>query len=175
MLDAQSDPAAFGPIFDAYVGPIYRFCLLRLRNREQAEDVASQTFLKALDSIDSYRGGSVRAWLFAIARSTVIDLQRRQTTEHVNARRSLTGESDVSPEDALLVAEDVRWLHSSLDELTDAQREVVELRLMGLTGIEIAEATGRSHGSMRALQFRAMARLKKMHESTSKKKETRHE
>ena len=165
MVEARDDPAAFGPIFDAHVNAIYRFCLLRLWNHEQAEDAASQTFLKALASLDSYRGGSVPAWLFAIARTTVIDIQRRLQVEKTAVRRGRTEEAVESPETALIAAEDTRWLQAALKQLTDAQRQVVELRIAGLSGVEIAAATGRSPGSVRALQFRAMSELRRLHEA----------
>lgn len=154
---AQRDPAAFAPLYRRYVGPIYGFCYQRLGTRELAEDATSQTFVKALAALPGYRSSSFRAWLYAIARNVVTDLHRER--------------SNVPLDDAIPVASDdletsvlrrtseldVRRL---LERLTPEQREVVELRLAGLKGPEIAEALGRSHGAVRALQYRAWQQLR---------------
>jgi len=175
MEAARDDPEQLAPIFDHYIEPVYRYCLMRLWNREQAEDAASQTFVKALAALGSYRGGSVPAWIFAIARSTVIDIQRRQLIEKVHLTAVQTNASLASPESDLLANEDVRWLYGALERLTDAQRQVVALRLAGLSGAEIAASTGRSHGGVRALQFRAIAELKKIHEQEALGRQVRDE
>jgi RNA polymerase sigma-70 factor, ECF subfamily len=167
MEAARKDASQFAPIFDRYIEPVYRFCLLRLWNREQAEDAASQTFVKALSALDEYRGGSVPAWIFAIARTTIIDIQRRRLIEETRATAVDANTSPPSPETTLLADEDVRWLYSALDCLTDSQRQVVTLRLAGLTSVEIAASTGRTPGGVRALQFRAVAELKRLHEQES--------
>lgn len=163
LMAARDDPARFTLIFDRYIEPVYRFCLLRLGSREQAEDAASQTFLKALAQLDGYRGGSVRGWLFAIARTTVVDLQRRSALESRHHMRADPADASISPEARFIAQEEVRWLYAALDALTADQREVVALRLAGLGAIEIAEATGRTPGSVRALQFRAVREMKRLH------------
>lgn len=162
---ARHDPSAFAPIFDAYIDAVVRFCRLRLRSREQAEDAASQIFLKALSNVDSYNGGSVPAWLFAIARTTVIDLQRRRQLQTTRSAIAVGDDQTPSPESVYLANDDIEWLHGVLDQLTDSQRLVIQLRLAGLTGVEIAEVAGRSAGSVRALQFRAVAELRRLYES----------
>ncbi len=163
MQAARADPDQFAPIFERYVGPLYRYCAVRLWSREQAEDATSQTFVKALAALDSYRGGSVPAWLFAIARTTVIDIQRRRQRELTEYAPSVPVEIAPSPEAALMAAEDARWLHAALTTLTADQQEVLTLRLAGLNAVEIAAATGRTPGAVRALQFRAVAELKRRH------------
>ncbi len=168
MEAARENPAQFAPIFDRYIEPVFRFCLLRLWHREQAEDAASQTFVKALSALDDYRGGSVPAWIFAIARTTIIDFQRRRLIEKTRIPTVDAHASHPSPEATLLTDEDVRWLYGALDSLTDSQRQIVALRLAGLNGVEIAAATGRTPGSVRALQFRAIAELKRIYEQESR-------
>jgi RNA polymerase sigma-70 factor (ECF subfamily) len=153
---AQRDPAAFAPLYRRYVGPIYAFCFQRLGTRELAEDATSQIFVQALAALPGYRAGTFRAWLYAIARNVVADLHRARPTVQLIEPDAASH----SPDDDLLLREDEIDLRELLDRLTPEQREVVELRLAGLTGPEIAKALGRSHGAVRALQFRAYQQLR---------------
>lgn len=163
---ARDDPQAFGELYDRYLDPIHRYCLRRLGDRAAAEDVTSQVFLQALAALTRYRpdgnGGTVRSWLFAIAHNAVADQGRHR------ARRPTTPIDDAltiadpgpGPEDEAIRVQTRRELTDALAHLTDDQRAVITLRLAGLTGPEIARAVGRSHGSVRLSQFRALARLR---------------
>lgn len=154
---AQHDPVAFAPLYRRYVRSIYAFCYQRLGTRELAEDATSQTFVKALAALPGYRAGSFRAWLYAIARHVVIDLQRDRSVLPLDDAPPIAGD-DIETEVLRRASDlDVRRL---LERLTPEQREVVELRLSGLNGPEIAEALDRTPGSVRALQFRAYQQLR---------------
>lgn len=156
---AQRDPAAFEALYDRYLDAIYAYCYRRLGTRELAEDATSQVFLKALAALPKFRADSFRAWLYTIAHNVVMDVHR--------ARPALPLIDDASL-DALVDDGQIEWRTSELDvrqllaRLTPDQRDVVELRLSGMTGPEIAETLGRSHGSVRALQFRAYQQLRAM-------------
>lgn len=151
---AQREPAAFAPLYRSYVGPIYAFCYQRLASRELAEDATSQVFVQALAALPGYRAGTFRAWLYAIARNVVTDLHRARSTVPLLESDAASAVVDFSARDEALD------LHRLLARLTPEQREVVELRLAGLSGPEIAEALGRTPGSVRALQFRAYQHLR---------------
>jgi RNA polymerase sigma-70 factor (ECF subfamily) len=156
---ARHNPAAFAPLYRHYVRPIYAFCHQRLGDRELAEDATSQGFVNALAALPRYQTGSFRAWLCAIARNVVADMRRR----HPNAQLAEGWElADARrlPEDELLVADSERSVAQLLSHLTPDQREIVELRLAGLNGAEIANVLGRSHGAIRAIQFRAYQKLR---------------
>lgn len=156
---AQRDPADFAPLYRRYVRSIYAFCYQRLGTRELAEDATSQTFVKALAALPGYRAQSFRAWLYAIARNVVTDLHRDRPVLPLDDAPSVAG-GDLEAEVLQRASElDVRRL---LDRLTLEQRDVVELRLSGLKGPEIAEALGRSPGAVRALQYRAYQQLRTM-------------
>jgi RNA polymerase sigma-70 factor (ECF subfamily) len=159
VLQAQSDPAAFAPLYRRYVTPIFAFCYQRLGARELAEDATSQTFVKALAALPAYRSSSFRGWLYAIARNVVTDQYRARPVVPLGDAPAPAGD-DVEAEIARRTSElDVRQL---LERLTPEQREVVELRLSGLKGPEIAEALGRTPGAVRALQFRAFQHLRQL-------------
>ncbi len=74
---ALQEPGAFAGLYDRYLKPVYRYFFLRLGNRPEAEDLTSQVFLAALESLPGYRRGSpFRAWLFGIARRKLADYYR---------------------------------------------------------------------------------------------------
>jgi RNA polymerase sigma-70 factor (ECF subfamily) len=158
---ARADRQAFAPLYARYLDPVYRYCFRRLGSRESAEDATSQVFFNALNWLDSYRNErSFGAWLFAIARNVVADVhRRRRPTEPLEAAPQPV-DPDPLPEEAALVAEASRSVRTLLTQLPADQRSVVELRLAGLTGPEIARALDRSLGSVKMLQLRAVSRLR---------------
>src|SRR5262245_44692312 len=76
---AQTDLIRFAPLYERYAPRIYAYCLRRLDNRDEAEDLTSQIFTQAMKALEGYRGGSAAAWLFRIAHNTVVS--------HFRARR----------------------------------------------------------------------------------------
>ena len=157
---ARRDPNAFGPLYAVYFDPIYRYCYLRLHHRELAADATSQTFLKALTGIGGFRSGSFKSWLYAIARNVTIDMQRASRPQVELERAELVHDPAPTPEEFALVRDEQNRLWRALDHLSEEQREVLELRLAGLTGQEIASATRRSLSATKSLQFRALSRLR---------------
>jgi RNA polymerase sigma-70 factor (ECF subfamily) len=157
---ARRDPSAFAPLYAMYFDPIYRYCYLRLHHRELAADAASQTFLKALAGIGGFRSGSFKSWLYAIARNVTIDMLRAARPQVDLTNAELVHDNAPTPEEHALRADEHDRLWAALQHLTDEQREVLELRLAGLTGKEIAEATRRSLTATKSIQFRALSRLR---------------
>ena len=159
VLAAQSDPAAFAALYLRYVDLVYRFCYRRLGERTAAEDATSRIFERALRALPKYRAGSFRSWLFTIARNTITDLYRAERPDRKAYRIPETWDmrdERPGPEQLSTDADEARWIRGLLDHLSDDQRQVIEFRLAGLTDIEIATVLGRSRGSVRTLQFRAI-------------------
>jgi RNA polymerase sigma-70 factor (ECF subfamily) len=159
---ARYDRDAFGLLYDRHVEAVYRYCYGRLRSREAAEDATSVIFTKALAALPSHHGQSFRSWLFAIAHNTLADGHR---TFHGD--RPLTDAVEVEDpgpplDDLAAASERRRSVARALTSLSEEQRRVVELRLAGLTGPEIARLLGRSHDSVRTTQRRALARLREI-------------
>lgn len=157
---AKRDPNAFAPLYAMYFDPIYRYCYLRLHHRELAADATSQTFLKALSGIGGFRSGSFKSWLYAIARNVTIDMLRASRPQVDLTHAELVHDHAPTPEEHALRTDDQDRLWRALALLTDEQREVLELRLAGLTGKEIADATHRSLSATKSIQFRALSRLR---------------
>ena len=161
---AQRDPRAFAPLYLRYVDLVYRYCDRRLGSREAAEDATSLVFAKALAALPRYRtnGPSFRSWLFAIAHNVVVDAQRAtHSTQPIDSIGDRPAQ-EPGPETALLAAED-RWtIDRLLAQTAPDQRRVLELRLAGLTTAEIAAALNRTPGAVRAMQFRAVGRLREL-------------
>lgn len=173
---AQEDAEAFGALYDRYVEAVFGYCILRLGGREAAEDATSVIFAKALAGLPRFRGPSFRAWLFGIAHHVVVDVYR-------GARRDLSldaaqevDDPAASPEDVALAGETTQALTAALVHLTPDQRQVIELRLTGLTTAEIGAALGRSQGAVTVAQHRAIRRLRQLlaHDQSAAWQEVRH-
>lgn len=147
------EAAAWGELFEQEYPLVYRTVLSRTGNPAAAEDVASQVFVEAIEGIGRFqdRGRPVGAWLMVIARHRVADWFRRQQRERGTAIEPQTD----GPEAGLTVALE------ALQVLTPEQREVVHLRFVeGFPLEDVALRTGRSVGAVKALQHRAITRLR---------------
>src|SRR5689334_6719028 len=165
VAEAQrGNPEAFGRIFDEYAGPIYRFIASRVNRPSDAEDLTQHVFVKALEALPRYeaRGVPFGGWLFRLARNAVID--------HVRTRRehseldAVAGRAhgDAGPDEIAVVRQELDAVGSALAMLTDEQREAISLRFFaGLSAREAAEAMGKQEGTVRGLQFRAIAALRR--------------
>lgn len=160
VAHALADRRAFAPLYTHYLDPIYRYCYRRLDTREAAEDATSQIFTKALAALPAYRGDGFRGWLFAIARNVVMDAYRRPCSTLPLDSVSEPVDRSPSPESLAVTTDERAALRALLAALPEDQRSVIELRLAGLTGAEIAVALGRGTGAIKMLQFRAMTRLR---------------
>jgi len=156
---AKRDPAAFAPLYQEYLGPVYRYCYRRLGSREAAEDATSLVFERALRALPTFRGASFRAWLFTIAHNTVTDAYRRRGANPPLAEALEIVDQAPRPEHLALLADEQRLLVTALALLPADQRHVIELRLSGIPSVDVAEILDRSPQAVRALQLRATRRL----------------
>ena len=166
----SGDPDAFAALYDFYVEQIYRFVLFRVGDEQTAEDLTSQVFLKAWDNLSSYqiRGLLFRAWLFRIARNSVIDYYRtyKETTP-------LEPSALTKPDPAAEVGDQVEQqlqaeeLRLALQQLTKDQQQVLTLRFIeGLSTEEVANVMGKRQGAIRALQMRGLQALAEIIETS---------
>jgi RNA polymerase sigma-70 factor (ECF subfamily) len=165
VADAQGgDTWAFGMIFDHYHEPVYRFIASRVHRPSDAEDLTQHVFVKALEALPRYeaRGVPFGGWLFRLARNAVIDHVR---TRHEHAELGAVigwAHGDSGPDEIAVVRQELDAVGSALESLTDEQREAIALRFFaGLSAREAAEAMGKQEGTVRGLQFRAIAALRR--------------
>ena len=160
----DGDPEAFGQIFDQFHEPVYRFIVSRVRRPSDAEDLTQLVFVKALEALPRYeaRGVPFGGWLFRLARNAVIDhVRTRRDHLELDAIAERPG-SERGPDDAATIREELDAVARALADLTDEQRETIELRFFaGLSAREAAEAMGKQEGTIRGLQFRAIAALRR--------------
>ena len=165
VAEAQrGNTAAFGRIFDEFAGPIYRFIASRVNRPSDAEDLTQLVFVKALEALPRYeaRGIPFGGWLFRLARNAIID-QSRTRRDHLSLVTAVTrATEEAGPEAMATLRDDLDRVARALADLTDDQREVIELRFFaGLSVYEVAAAMGRQEGTVRGLQFRAIAALRR--------------
>jgi len=165
VAEAQAgDSWAFGMIFDQYHEPIHRYIASRVHRPSDAEDLTQHVFVKALEALPRYesRGIPFGGWLFRLARNAVIDHVR---TRHDHAELdSIIGWShgDAGPDEIAVVRQELDAVGAALAGLTEDQREAIALRFFaGLSAREAAEAMGKQEGTVRGLQFRAIAALRR--------------
>jgi RNA polymerase sigma-70 factor (ECF subfamily) len=169
---AQSgDTEAFGLIYDKYVGTVFRFIYFRVGNRQLAEDLTSDTFLRALKRIGSvtWQGRDLGAWLVTIARNLVADhfksgRYRLEVTsgDVLDADREDRG-PEGSPESAVLDHITNVTLLTAVKQLNPEQQECIVLRfLQGFSVAETAEAMKKNEGAIKALQYRAVRALNRL-------------
>ena len=158
------DPEAFGALFDHYHGPVYRYIVARVGRPSDAEDLAQLVFVKALEALPRYevRGVPFGGWLFRLARNVVIDHTR---TRREHAPLDLVVEvssGEDGPDELAVIRQEMDSVATALRRLTPDQREAIELRFFaGLSAKEAAEAMGRQEGTVRGLQFRGIAALRR--------------
>lgn len=158
VVRAQEDRAVFAELYRRYLPRVHAYCLSRLRTREQAEDATSQIFLRALAALPTHRPDlSFRAWLFTIAHHIVIDCYRARTELPFGAIGIDRIDALPLPEDTVVARDQTARL---LAVLSEDQRHIMELRLAGLTGVEIATVLGRSLSAVKMAQLRALERMR---------------
>jgi RNA polymerase sigma-70 factor (ECF subfamily) len=160
----SGDSWAFGRLFDHFHEPIYRYIASRVQRPSDAEDLTQLVFVKALEALPRYeaRGIPFGGWLFRLARNAVIDFAR---TRHEHSELETIVEragSEAGPDQIAVTREDIDAVGAALASLTDEQRDAIALRFFaGLSAREAAEAMGKQEGTVRGLQFRAIAALRR--------------
>ena len=160
----DKDPEAWDILYSTHYRAIYRYAYLRVSNVHTAEDLAADVFLQTVRSIGRYRyrGIAFRAWLYRITHNL--------TADHCRRARTRPGPESLREEPVIGAVRDIAgqvaaWsdLRTAVRELTEQQQQVVLLRFVeGLSLAEVAEATGKSQGAIKAMQHRAVVRLRKL-------------
>jgi RNA polymerase sigma-70 factor (ECF subfamily) len=163
----EGDERAFTGLYDAFAPRILKFLCFRVGDPDLAEDLLQRVFLKMIEELPRYqeRGIPFGAWLFRVARNAAIDAHRTSRPHlplAVLARRPSEYGDPEPVVEAMMERDEIReWIAC----LPEAQRNVLECRFFGdLSPRETARVLGRSEGSVKVLQHRAIAALRQRFE-----------
>jgi len=160
----DGDREAFGELYRVYRDRVFRYIYYRVSTRALAEDLTSETFIRALRHITtfSWQGCDFVAWLFTISRNLVADYFKssRHRMEVSTGEMLDSDEVEASPEESVLEHLSNEALLNAVHRLTDGQRECIKLRFLEqLTVAETARVMDLSEGAVKTLQYRAVRTL----------------
>ncbi len=161
----EGDSSAFGSLYDHYQPAIYRFVVIKVGSREEAEDITHHVFLSAWVKIRAYkhRGHPFSSWLYQIARNMVID--------HYRSKKNDISLDKIDPESSIIPAVaqfdlsmklQLEKVHGAIKELKPDYQDVIILRFIeDLPLKETAAILKKSEGAIKLAQHRAIRELKK--------------
>lgn len=156
---AQNNPELFGELYRRYSAEIERFVRSKVSDPILAEDITSKVFAKALQALPRYKDGAFRAWLYRIARNTIIDEYRRKRPTAVIDDLPIHDKAPL-PDEIAVSRDAADRLHAALDHLKPREREIVRLRLHGLAIAEIANRMDMTENAVKSAQRRAFITLR---------------
>jgi RNA polymerase sigma-70 factor (ECF subfamily) len=153
----------FQTFYQENLGLIYRYVYSKVGNREEAEDLTSQIFIKAVRSVDTERGPqSIQKWLFQVARTTIADYWRTHYRVSVNSLDELLEagwEGPAEEESTVVSSSPLERVQRILQALPEHYREVLNCRfLLNLSIKDTALRMGLTEANVKVLQFRALKR-----------------
>ncbi|MGB2807100.1 MAG: sigma-70 family RNA polymerase sigma factor [Sedimentisphaerales bacterium] len=164
IAETRNNPAAFVRLYRRHYDAIFRYCVHRLFDRQTAEDITAEVFLKVVENLGRFRGNErqFRNWLYKVASNAVNDNLRRTARrdsllkgarEQANSQVANCGES----------AEKLALLREAVLSLKPRYQTIIALRFFeNLKLTEIAEVLGSSPGTVRSQLARALAKLRKV-------------
>ncbi len=158
----EGDNDAFGRLYEQYFDAVYRYAAFRLP-RESAEDVVADVFVKVWEKLHTYKvhsGVPFAAWLFRIARHTVIDVYRTQRSFDEVPETLADHDALNRTEHRTERHEMLRTVRAAVDQLPGRYREILLLSFMaGLPHSEVARVLRLTEGAVRILKMRALRKL----------------
>ncbi len=166
VLSKRGNQDAFAKLYDIFVDPIYRYVYYRV-SAGDAEDIVETVFLRVWENIRQYKSQkrSFSAWIFRIAHNLIVDHYRSAKDRvfeelHPQIPDQSRQHNPIKSAQSIL---DNEVLKKALDNMKRQYREVIIYKFINeLSNKEISEILGKSEGSLRILQFRALKALKKV-------------
>jgi len=162
----------FQTFYQENLSLIYRYVFSKVGNREEAEDLTSQIFIKAIRGIDTERGPqSMQKWLFQVARTTIADYWRVYYRVSVNSLEELLEagwEGPAEEEPAAISRRPLERVQRILRALPEHYREVLTCRfLLNLSIKDTALRLSLTEANVKVLQFRALKRAAELEHITT--------
>ena len=173
LKSKKGDLSAFGQLVNRHQSLVISFCYRMLGNREDAEDIAQETFLRAFAAIRNFTPrAKFSTWLLSITKNLTLNLLRNKRKRgHSVSSTNWFGEErqavtliptdDLGPDEVLLRKERAQWVHRGLQELSDTHRGIIILRdFESMAYEEIAQVMGCKKGTVKSRLFRAREHLR---------------
>jgi RNA polymerase sigma-70 factor, ECF subfamily len=161
----QHDQVALTQLYEENFDRIYRYIVLKIGDRTEAEDMTQQVFLNVLKSISSYKwqGMPFTSWLYRIAHNQIVDHLRKKSRRNLAPLDDSIPATGDDPEHIAVRRIEIEELTVAAKKLTAAQQEVISLRFAAeLSVAEAAKVMGKSEGAIKALQHSAIIALRKV-------------
>ncbi|MBI3743554.1 MAG: sigma-70 family RNA polymerase sigma factor [Chloroflexi bacterium] len=165
--DIARKRAAVATLYETHYERVVRYVHVRIGDHAEAEDLASEVFTRALRAADTFEetGAPMEAWIFKMAHNIVVDHFRKKGRRPAAVPLEDAGSvaSDDDPAAAALREQDYVQLRKAMQNLTEAQRQVLSLRFGGgLKSEEAARVMGKKPGAVREMQHAAVLKLKRI-------------
>ncbi|MGC5334866.1 sigma-70 family RNA polymerase sigma factor [Micromonospora sp. DT62] len=167
------DVEAFGLVYDRYVDQVFRSIYRRVSDRQVAEDLTSETFLRALRNLASFRrpGGDFGAWVATIARNLVTNYQsshQRRERPVAELRDAAPVEQAPTPEAAAMASLTRDAVMAGIEQLNPDQRRCITLRYLREMSIEeTAQVLGKTPAAVKSMQHKALRALRGLLSTTA--------
>ncbi|WP_251555236.1 RNA polymerase sigma factor SigX [Neobacillus muris] len=169
--------SVFNELYQKYHHDVFQFLFYMVRNREQAEDLVQEVYIRVFKSYDRFEGkSSEKTWLFSIARNVAIDFFRKQKgwkeriLEKFDWSDNQVKDDHPIPEEITVQREEVQWVYKCLENCTVDQRAVIILRYIhDLSIAETAQALGWTESKVKTTQHRSLKVLKRQMETLFEK------
>jgi len=167
-----SGAEAIGELYDRYHDQVFRYIWSRVSDQHLAEDLTGDVFIRMVTNLPRYRptGAPFRAWIMSIARNLVIDHHRKASSHNqlpIEDVENLKIDKENPAEivESQIVIDEVQL---ALQELKPIKQDILILRfIVGLSLREVATAVGKTVGSVKVTQYRALQELRTILESES--------
>lgn len=165
----RGDATAISLLYNQYVTLVYRYTYLRVGNKQEAEDVAQDVFMKAFDALPKFEfRSSFKTWLFTITKATIVDVWRKKYKEvtvpledFLAHAPAFEPDPDVQVEEEQRANKNEQKVRAALSELPERYRAILELRfLKGYSLKEAAQELGIEVNNAKVVQFRALQRAR---------------
>ncbi|MFC5463248.1 RNA polymerase sigma factor SigX [Lederbergia graminis] len=175
--------SVFQDIYSKYHQDLFQFLFYMVKNREEAEDLVQEVYIRVMNSYDKFEGkSSEKTWLFSIAKNVAIDHFRKQKSwrdrlyDKFDWDRQSIKDTSPLPEDSTILNEEVKMLYKCLDSCSTNHRLVLIMRFINDFSIsETAEALNWTESKVKTTQHRAMKALRAKMELVQGKEESVYE
>jgi RNA polymerase sigma-70 factor, ECF subfamily len=163
------DDSVFNRLYEQYHNDVFRFLIYLMRDRDQAEDLMHEVYVRVLRAYSGFEGkSSEKTWLFSIAKNVAIDhyrknsVRRKHSFDKFDWEKSELVSTETLPDNLIVLNEEMKELLNVLDTCTGDQKMVIHMRYIhDLSIADTAEVLGWSEGKVKTTQHRAINALRK--------------